>query len=381
MPNFDTLFQRHLREMTPSQRKTFILQVAKTGRFFDVPELWQIDDPAIILRAVNHFPEPLEPAMLEALERVLPQIQNAQESERAAAILYRYGKKSGEVFLKTRLKNNDLTAAAIFADNQDQSVFASILKLYSDNPQQSMILVPYLSQWHVPQVGAALLKAFEADQENAIYANALAEQVKELTREDRLIAIALINKQYNLAQPDEPAKIIAAASLIRMGADPQNRLFNFLAYTLQSKRTSDFNRYEVVQQLKYVPLERASPLLESIISSYIALSPSSLWKEQNDSKQVISPDVFAVNAAESLEALHMSSSTKDISILLQKLHDVTAPPELRVRTARALLNLGGSQAEVQKVMGSDWLLREVSERHLKSLPSNVFPTHAFAPPE
>lgn len=372
--SFDTLFQRHLQEMTPEQRKAFVLQLAQTGRYFNVPELWQIDNPNTILQALTHFPEPYDPVMLDALERVLPRLQNVQDTDPAAAILYRYHRKSGEDYFKRRLiDNGDIVSATIFADNQDDTLLETILKLYQQDTQHSEALVPYLARWKSPSVAPALLKGFQANQEDANYANALAEQQEYLSPENRLEAVALARKQYNLAKPDEPAKIIAASALIRMGADPEDKMFSFLLSGLKSKRVSDFNKHEIIVQLQYLSPKRVTPLLEEIIKNYTDLTPSSLQKQLFSSSGVITSASFATTAAKSLAALHAVSSSNILLGLLQKLHNTYSSPELQERTALALLNVGGPQAEIAKVMGSRWLVREIAKRQLRPLPDNLIP--------
>ena len=378
--SFDTLFQRHLKELTSQQRKNFILQMAQSGRFFNVPELWQIDDPKIVLRAVTQFSEPLQPVMLEALERSLPKLSSLQEKDLAAAILYRYRRKSGESFLKDSLiRNNDLLSATILTENQDPSILTTVLKLYLSNPQRSMSLVPYLSYWKSPLIGPALLVGFKSDQENAIYATALAEQFDDLSKENRLRVISLIRKQYNLASPFEPAKIVAAAALVKVGADPQGDMFNFLTSAIQSKRTSSFNKYEIIEQLKFIRSQHTIPLLEKILKDFTESSLTSIQEQRNNSGQVISDDIFATCAAESLAYLHAASSKGDISTLLEKLYNTDSSPELWERAARSLLDLGGSQAVIIKIMGNNWLSEEIAKRHLRSLPSNIYPINSFVP--
>jgi hypothetical protein len=65
-----TYIKLRLQGMSPAERQQALIRYASIDMFIDVPDLWKMDEPDIILRAILSASEPYPARWLDALARI-----------------------------------------------------------------------------------------------------------------------------------------------------------------------------------------------------------------------------------------------------------------------------------------------------------------------
>jgi hypothetical protein len=248
-----------------------------------MPEYWSlVNDPAQALELAYKLPEPWSPWVLDALERAMTGFRqkNLPMSEaRTAALLYRYGRSSGrQVLLKNlslKIDNErtlvlSMTAALIFALNREPQmagpVIQAVQRMASSNmeeysPAESLELPRALGDWKDPRVTPVLSHLLKLSPENVNIIIALSHQ-------GATSQAPVMWKYYNDTAMGEPAKLLAAASLIRLKSKETTRLMA----VIQKHITPDYMRTmseEIIEALRESDNSQAALVLTMFIQKYV----------------------------------------------------------------------------------------------------------------
>lgn len=254
--------------------------------------------------------EPFDGGMLDEMEQLLSGNLQPGHKAQLAAILYRYGRKSGEEFLaRALLEERDVTAAAVFALNRDETKLDAVLGALAQlkpTPKYGYSrydaeLVRALGKWNHPRVVAALLAKQKAQPHNGEVALALARRnvkaaVPLLTRAcagakwDSLETLKLKAALANLT-PETPRRFV---ELMRLKQNPRlqtpglnpefmhQMALVHLAYAQDLRLVRvlirEIENYRAPAQVEAAWLEPVSPAAELLVQYPSGLTDSTLRK-------------------------------------------------------------------------------------------------------
>lgn len=153
-------------------KKKLLKELAGLGMGFDparliefdlVPERWDlIDDPTTAVTWALGEWEPLPAKAVEVLEATFPDSTEEAEQFRIAALLYRYGRESGQKYLLAAARENgNADAVEILALNQEPEVWPALKARFDATPEPDFKLLRLLGLW-APEATELLSEGFRA---------------------------------------------------------------------------------------------------------------------------------------------------------------------------------------------------------------------------
>ena len=358
-----------VRALPPAKQKELFAQYLAHNYPVNLPDFWKlVTEPDKGLMLLAPFAEPYNPDILDMLERVLP---NASQEVgiRIAAILYRYHRPSGNIYLSKILNENaDKTAALIFAVNKDTNQLPQILKVLSTSQDidYEVELVKVLSSWHDPRIAPVLYSIFQRKPKNSYLALALADQNYQN-------AIPLIRKLYFLEPQNSFAKVDAGVALIKFDGKQADPILHFLTTGLAEPHGGiDTSMMQDVtfEDFGILKIAAATPALKAAIENYLSPKPSLIHPVTT---QLAKPIELAVKAADALAKIDDKSSTQLVARLLRHYMKTQTQEDLLFRVADSLLQLDTTHIDAGKLMGKKWVERKLLIEKLEPLPEYLIP--------
>lgn len=358
-----------VKALPPAKQKELFAQYLAHNYPVNLPGFWKlVTEPDKGLMLLAPFAEPYNPDILDMLERVLPKASQ-ELGLRIAAILYRYHRASGNIYLSKILnENSDKGAAAIFAVNEDSKQLPQILKvlLTSQDIDYEVELVKVLSSWHDPRIAPVLYSIFQRKPKNSYLALALADQ-------NYRDAIPLIRKLYFLEPQNSFAKVDAGVALIKFNGKQTDPILHFLTTGLaepQGGVDTSMMQDVAFEDFGILKIDAATPALKAGIENYLSSKPSLSHPPHT---QLATSIELAAKAADALAKIDDKSSTQLVARLLRHYMKTQTQEDLLFRVADSLLKLDISHMYVEKLMGKRWVQRKLLIEKLKPLPEYLLP--------
>ncbi len=236
---------------------------------FQTPSVAPTGTPGWTMSASSvHIAEPFKANMLDKMERLQRSRLNREHKVQLAAILYRYGRSSGEEFLaKALIEERDITAATVFALNREEAWLPHVLEslkhwkidkeafAYSLDDEEFPLA---LGQWKHPRIAAALLAKQKANPHYGELAIALARQnVKK--------AVPLITRL--VATTDDVGEINKFEVALARLTPENDELFHSLL-SIRYPGDTSFRVDEAMWYLAYLQDPRLVPVLLDTIDKF-----------------------------------------------------------------------------------------------------------------
>ncbi len=216
-----------------------------------------------------HIAEPFDTDILDKMERLLSSNLNQEHKLQLAAILYRYGRDSGEEFLaKVLIEERNITAATVFALNRDEARLPQVLEalarweiekdVYSFSLYDEEFPLA-LGQWKHPRIAAALLTKQKANPHYGALALALG-------RQNMKAALPLLTEQARTTPNNSMEALKFKTALARLTPENSARFHDLLRPA--SPGEYPLRQDEAMGYLSYLQEPRLVPVLLDTIDKF-----------------------------------------------------------------------------------------------------------------
>lgn len=323
--------------------------------------------------SAHYFPEPYQESLLADLDKMVPKLSSTANKSQAAALLYRYGKANGDLYLSRFLKRGDPTAATVYALNRVESKKPEVLAAFKRAPVRELSLA--LGKWQGPEVETALIARYNSEPHDASVALALAYR-------GRKDVLPLMEQTYPELSPVSDDKIYMAVAMARLNSS-LGGMEKVTSALLEGKNLTGTRNpaasIALLDAVDYLEDKAFKPTYEKIIRNYLA-------RRLKVSAGLMEEDV-AIRAAQALATLKAVDS---YPLLVQLFDFVQKNPqedeeaegegEQVLSIWSPLWRLGAAivqvdpQAEhtlVAKTLGEKWLSDERKRIALRPVPLPV----------
>lgn len=363
-----------IRTLPPTKQKAFFPIYLANKIPINLPGFWKlVNNPDDAWTMLRFFNEPYSPEILDVLERVLP-AASKEKKLRIGAILYRYDRPSGYAALSKILdEDTDQKVLLTFALNKDRTKLPQILKALSapaDTQEKflrQLSLISRLSDWHDPQIAAALYAKFQERHDNIGLGLFVAAQ-------DSVEALPLVQTIYFSSAPDSTTKVSAAVALVKLDGAHTQVPFLFLTVGLKHPKPgvdTSLHRLVACEDFGQLKIKAAAPFLREEIVSYLSVEASGRSPQP---EPLARPLELALAATDSLAEIDDVASVPLVTHLLRHLRAMPDSDVYSIRVTDALLQLNAPRKEIDKLMGERWVQRRIQIRQLKRLPFALLPS-------
>ena len=239
--------------------------------------------------SAHYYSEPYQEQLLIDLDKLTPKLSNQYHKSQSAALLYRYGKTSGDVYLSRFLKRGDVTAASVYALNKVEAKKSDVIAVFKKAPVRELSLA--LGKWKNSETESALVDSYKAEPHNANIALSLAYR-------GRADLLPLMEEAYPELSPVSEDKIYMAVAIARLKSS-KAEMEKVTTALLEGKNLLGTRNpaasIALLDALDYLEDQDFKPVYEQIIRNYLA-------RRLKVSPGLMEEDV-AIRAAQALSTL------------------------------------------------------------------------------